>query len=92
MSETLQNLGLVPFFSSQLTDPSQLEARLGRVTAVQRSRSTVVCATGERMVELSLGLQKSAAIDRPVVGDWIVLDESLARIDQVLERKSLFRR
>lgn len=92
MSETLQNLGLVPFFSSQLADPGILGTRLGRVTAVQRSRSTVVCESGERMVELSPGLQKSAAIHRPVVGDWIVLDESLTRIEKVLERKSLFRR
>ncbi|MDO9519925.1 MAG: ribosome small subunit-dependent GTPase A [Pseudohongiella sp.] len=92
MSEKLQSLGLVPFFISQLTDPGIVETRLGRVTAVQRSRTTVVCESGERIVELSPTLQKSAAIDRPAVGDWIVLDESLSRIEQVLERKSLFRR
>ncbi len=92
MSETLQNLGLVPFFIRQLSDPSLLANRLGRVTSVQRSRSTVVSESGERLVELSLALQKSASIDRPVVGDWVVLDESLSRIENVLERKSLFKR
>ncbi|MDO9518714.1 MAG: GTPase RsgA [Pseudohongiella sp.] len=92
MSERLQSLGLVPFFIRQLTDTSVLEERLGRVTSVQRSRSTVVCESGERVVELSTALRQAAAIDRPVVGDWIVLDESLARIGQVLERKSLFKR
>lgn len=92
MSEKLQTLGLVPFFIRQLTDPGIVETRLGRVTTVQRSRTTVVCESGERSVELSLALQKSAAIDRPAVGDWVVLDESLSRIEQVLERKSLFRR
>jgi len=90
--QKLQNLGLVPFFIRQLTDPNLLEARLARVTSVQRSRTTVICESGERIVELSLALQKSASVDRPVVGDWIVQDESLSRIEQVLERKSLFKR
>lgn len=90
--QKLQNLGLVPFFIRQLTDPNLLEAHLARVTSVQRSRTTVICESGERIVELSLALQKSASVDRPVVGDWIVLDESLSRIEQVLERKSLFKR
>lgn len=92
MSDTLLKLGLVPFFTSQLTDPGILETRLGRVTAVHRSRSTVVCESGERVVELSLALQKSESMDRPAVGDWVVLDESLCRIERVLERKSLFKR
>ena len=35
---------------------------------------------------------RAAAVDRPTVGDWIVLDESLATIECVLERKSLFKR
>lgn len=60
--------------------------------AVQRSRTTVVCGSGERVVELSPALRRSAAIDRPTVGDWVVLDESLSRIEKVLERKSLFKR
>jgi ribosome biogenesis GTPase len=92
MSERLRSLGLVPFFIQQLTDASVFEERLGRVTSVQRSRSTVICESGERVVELSPALRLSAAIDRPVVGDWIVLDESLSRIERVLERKSLFKR
>lgn len=92
MSEILQKLGIVPFFTQQLADAGLLQDRLGRVTAVQRSKSTVVCESGERVVELSSALRESAAIDRPTVGDWVVLDESLSRIEQVLERKSLFKR
>ena len=92
MGERLGSLGLVPFFIQQLTDDRLVGERLGRVGSVQRSRSTVVCEPGERVVELSPALRKAAAVDRPVVGDWIVLDESLSRIEQVLERKSLFRR
>ncbi len=43
-------------------------------------------------MELSPALQQSAAVDRPTVGDWVLLDASLARIEEVLERKSLFKR
>lgn len=92
MSDLLQKLGLVPFFTQQLEDVALLQERLGRVTAVQRSRSTVVCGSGEKIVELSSALRQSAAIDRPTVGDWVVLDESLSRVEKVLERKSLFKR
>ena len=41
---------------------------------------------------MSPTLRQAVAIDRPTVGDWVVLDESLTRIEQVLERKSLFKR
>ena len=92
MSEIVQKLGLVPFFARQIADTNLLQSRLGRVMSVQRSKSIVICSTGERAVDLSITLQQSAAIDRPTVGDWIVLDESLSRIQQVLERKSLFKR
>jgi ribosome biogenesis GTPase len=60
--------------------------------SVQRSKSAVICDAGERSVELSPTLRQAAAIDRPTVGDWVVLDEALTRIEQVLDRKSLFKR
>jgi ribosome biogenesis GTPase len=92
MSDLLQQLGLVPFFIQQLADIDLLHNRLARVTSVQRSRSTVICGSGERSVELATALRQSTALDRPTVGDWVVLDESLAKIEKVLERKSLFKR
>lgn len=92
MTDLLTQFGLVQFFTQQLPDVAWLEKLLGRVTAVQRSRSTVMCGAGERVVELSTALLKARAIDRPTVGDWVVLDESLSRIERVLERKSLFKR
>lgn len=92
MSEIVQKLGLVPFFAQQISETNLLQSRLGRVMSVQRSKSIVICGAGERTVDLSITLQQSAAMDRPTVGDWIVLDESLSRIQQVLERKSLFKR
>lgn len=92
MNGLLEKMGLVPFFTRQLEDVSLLQERLGRVITVQRSRSTVACGLGERVVELSPTLRSKVAIDRPTVGDWVVLDESLSRIEKVLERKSLFKR
>ncbi len=92
MNELLQQIGLVPFFTQQLADVDLLQERLGRVMAVQRSKSSVVCGSGERVVELSSALQRSIAVDRPTVGDWVVLDKSLSTIEEVLERKTLFKR
>ncbi|MCB1672675.1 MAG: ribosome small subunit-dependent GTPase A [Gammaproteobacteria bacterium] len=92
MSKKLQQLGLVPFFTQQLTDPGLLQDRVGRVMSVQRSKIVVACEAGERVVELSHALLQADSLDRPTVGDWIVLDESLTRISQVLKRKSLFKR
>lgn len=92
MNGLLQKLGLVPFFTQQLADATLLEERLGRVMTVQRSGCTVACGSGDRVVELSPALRRKIAMDRPTVGDWVVLDESCSRIEKVLERKSLFKR
>lgn len=92
MNELLVKLGFVPFFAQQLSDLSILESRLGRVISVQRSVIEVACGDKRRSVELSINLQKAEPIDRPTVGDWVVLDETRTRIQQVLERKSLFKR
>ncbi|MEE4250436.1 MAG: ribosome small subunit-dependent GTPase A [Alcanivoracaceae bacterium] len=92
MNDALLKLGLVPFFTQQLTEPSVLQERLGRVMAVHRSKYSVACGAGERVVELSPSLRQLDSIDRPTVGDWVVLDESLLRVERVLERKSLFKR
>lgn len=92
MNELLVKLGFVPFFAQQLSDLSVLESRLGRVVSVQRSVIGVACSDQRRSIELSLNLQHAESIDRPTVGDWVVLDKTRTRIEQVLERKSLFKR
>jgi ribosome biogenesis GTPase len=92
MNVPLQQLGLVPFFTRQIADAGLLESRLGRVMAVQRSHCAVATGTGEQLVELAAALRDAPALERPTVGDWVILDESKSRIVQVLERKSLFRR
>jgi len=88
----LSQLGLVPFFTQQLDDIELLQERLGRVIAVQRSKITVACGAGEKLVDLAPVLREARTTERPTVGDWVVLDDALSRIDQVLERKSLFKR
>ncbi|WP_374961660.1 ribosome small subunit-dependent GTPase A [Spongiibacter tropicus] len=92
MSHSLHDLGLVPFFTQQLADTDLMQERLGRVSAVQRSKMTVLCESTEHVVELSSILLQATAVERPTVGDWVVLDTSLSKIEQVLERKSLFKR
>ncbi|MDJ0760706.1 MAG: ribosome small subunit-dependent GTPase A [Woeseiaceae bacterium] len=92
MSEALQKLGLVPFFTQQLADASLLDSRVGRVTSVQRSNIAVLCDSEAMPAGLSPTLQQAKPLDRPTVGDWVVLDESRTRVEQVLERKSLFKR
>lgn len=92
MHESLVKLGFVPFFAQQLVDYDVMDSRLGRVISVQRSVIEVVCGDRQRSVELSLNLQQTETINRPTVGDWVILDGSLTRIEQVLERKSLFKR
>ncbi len=92
MSEALYKLGLVPFFTQQLADASLLDGRIGRVTAVQRSKIVVSRGSDTQTVGLSPTLQQAGPVDRPTVGDWVVMDEPLTRIEQVLERKSLFKR
>lgn len=92
MTHTLTDLGLVPFFTRQITDSEVLAQRLGRVAAVQRSAITVLCEAQQRVVELSSLLRQASSIERPTVGDWVVLDQGLGMIEQVLERKSLFKR
>lgn len=92
MSDALQKLGLVPFFTQQLADASLLDSRVGRVASVHRSSVVVFCDGNTRSVSLSPTLQQAESVDRPTVGDWVVMDESLTRVEQVLERKSLFKR
>ncbi|WP_096087704.1 ribosome small subunit-dependent GTPase A [Agaribacterium haliotis] len=92
MNDTLKNLGFVPFFAQQLHELSVMQSRLGRVISVQRSVIAVTCADQHRKVELSVKLQQAEPIDRPTVGDWVILDEALSRVERVLERKSLFKR
>lgn len=92
MNEVLVKLGFVPFFAQQLAALGVLESLLGRVVSVQQSVIRVACSDQKINVELSINLQQAEPVDRPTVGDWVILNEARTRIEQVLERKSLFKR
>ncbi|WP_448213822.1 ribosome small subunit-dependent GTPase A [Colwellia sp. MEBiC06753] len=92
MTETLFKLGLVPYFTQQLAELGGELTQLGRVSAVQRTKTTVLCETGELVVELAPSVRDGDAIERPTVGDWVLLDPTMSRIVQVLARKTLFKR
>lgn len=92
MHDLLTKLGLVPYFTQQLADNYAALERLARVVAVHRSKTVIMDGNGEQAVELCPALHRAEAVDRPTVGDWVVLDESRTRIELVLERKSLFKR
>ncbi len=92
MSSALQDYGFVPFFAQQ-TSLDELEAgRVARVIEVQRSVVTVSDGTEEQPVPLTSSWHTASPEDRPTVGDWVVLDDELSRIERVLDRKSVFRR
>ena len=92
MNQHLEQWGLVPFFTQQILRDGIDPSALARVVAVQRSQILVACENGLRQVTLSSLLMRSEAIDRPTVGDWVLLDDTAQRIDAVLDRKSLFKR
>ena len=90
MNTSLQDYGFVPFFAQQ-TSLDEF-GRIARVTEVQRSVVTVTDGSGERTVPITSSWHSAAPEDRPTVGDWVVLDEQHAKIERVLDRKSVFRR
>ena len=87
---SLLDFGFVPYFAQQ-TSLEEYE-RVARVTEVQRSIIVVTDGSEERSVSLTSSWHNAAPEDRPTVGDWIVLDDERARIERVLDRKSVFRR
>lgn len=92
MDKSLQDIGFVPFFSSQ-TSPDEIEqGRVGRVIEVQRSLVRVSNGLDDYAIPLAASWHDAAPEQRPAVGDWVVIDEQHMRIDRVLDRKSLFRR
>jgi ribosome biogenesis GTPase len=92
MSASLQSYGLVPFFAQQLSAEESVPGRVARVIEVQRSLLAVFDGSGERSIPLNSAWHDTLPEERPTVGDWVVLDSSLLRIERVLDRKSLFRR
>lgn len=92
MHAVLQDFGFTPYFANQLTFEQLENSCVGRVTEVQRSLVRVFDGSSDLSLPLSSGFLNADVVDRPTVGDWVVLDESRSKIERVLERKSVFRR
>jgi ribosome biogenesis GTPase len=89
---SLLDYGFVPFFAQQVSLDEIEHDRVWRVTEVQRSRVTVTNGSEERSMPLTACWHDAPPEARPTVGDWVVLDDEVPRIERVLERKSVFRR
>lgn len=90
---SLHELGWGPFFASQLTVEERAEGlRPGRVFEVQRKRLTVVVEGAS--VELPFGGRwfQLEPIERPTLGDWLLLEPDADVIRRLFERRSLLKR
>jgi ribosome biogenesis GTPase len=92
MDTTLQDYGLVPFFTQQLSLDELEHGRIGRVTEIQRSLITVSDGSKELAIPVTSSWRDAPSEQYPTVGDWVVLDDQRSRIERVLDRKSIFRR
>ena len=92
MEKTLQEFGFVPFFSQQVAVEDIECGRIRRVVEVQRSQITVSDGSNELSIPLTSNVYSGEPEDRPTVGDWVRLDEQQQKVQQVLNRKSVFRR
>lgn len=85
---TLYDFGWKPFFANQL-ELSELDTcQPARVTEVQRD--AIIATTGETSHRLRLGGRwfQLDAIERPTVGDWLLIDDAGERIIRMLDRAS----
>ena len=92
MDTSLQDYGFVPFFAQQTSLEEIEQARVGRITEVQRSLIKVSDGSEERSILLTSSWHDATPENRPTVGDWVVLDDQYSRVERVLDRKSIFRR
>lgn len=92
MEDSLLGYGFVSFFARQASLAELEQGRVGRVTEVRRTLIIVFDGSNERSILLTSSWHDAALEDRPTVGDWVVLDDRLSRVQRVLHRKSVFRR
>ncbi|HEX5615067.1 MAG TPA: ribosome small subunit-dependent GTPase A, partial [Acidimicrobiia bacterium] len=75
-----------------VADEARADARPGRVARVDRGLSTVLTESATERAALGPDLRDAGAIDRPAVGDWVLLGEHDGEtvIHAVLPRTSTF--
>ena len=87
---TLHQLGWKPFFREQLSAEDRLYQPV-RVTSVHRGMVRVAGEGIDGSISSSLAASRGP-VDRPTVGDWILIDPNSRRIARILDRTSLFKR
>lgn len=88
---TLRKLGWKPFFQQQLSLDELNDCVPVRVMAVHRSQLEVSGEDGDEPILVSGALFEDA-VERPTVGDWLLLERVGRKPVRRLERSSLFRR
>ncbi|WP_405402010.1 ribosome small subunit-dependent GTPase A [Paracoccus sp. Ld10] len=87
MTDTLDDLGWVPFFADQVTDDDAGLVPM-RIAAVHRSR--LMAETGGGQVRLDLPIHASTA--DYAVGDWVLARDDTRVVARLLDRRALLRR
>ena len=90
--KSLPQLGWSHFFQQQL-DLNEWENTLPcRVTAVHGQLIDVLSNHGHHQLSLPGSWQQLEIIERPTVGDWLLLERDTLKPQRLLQRTSLFRR
>jgi ribosome biogenesis GTPase len=87
----LTQLGWKSFFSEQVSAEESHTCRPVRVMSVHRGRVTVSGEEYESSVS-SILPAGGGEVDRPTVGDWLLIDRSSRGLVRILDRTSLFKR
>ena len=85
---TLSDLGWSNFHLSQLDLEELEEFQPARISAVQRAGVTVI--TPEKTLEV--GMPPDLSTGDVAVGDWVLINPDMNRIERVLDRTALLRR
>ncbi|MBL4784647.1 MAG: ribosome small subunit-dependent GTPase A [Cohaesibacteraceae bacterium] len=91
--QTLEEFGWKEHFQSQISLDEMDEVRPVRISAVHRGHLDVIAPYYRRRIP-SFGSRSPLAEenDRPVVGDWVLIDRATHVPSRLLDRLSVFRR
>jgi len=92
LATPLPKLGWSHFFLQQLSLEELNTVLPARITAVHGQHIEVIYEQGQRQITLPGNWQQLHYSARPTVGDWLLLDIESLKPQQILERKSLFKR
>lgn len=92
LSLSLPELGWSHFFQQQLSLEEWETTVPVRVLATNRNRIDVAGEKGHQQLTVPGSWFLRQAEELPTIGDWLLLDSTTGQPQQLLERKSLFRR